>query len=174
MKKSELFVLPDYFDRYINLVDDVDINLALEKFGENLILNEKKFLIEIGNKIYQDDKWSIKDILQHIIDTERIFTYRALSFARKDKTSLPSFNENNFAKYANANNRELDDLIHEFKCVRDSSIQLFKSFNDENLLEIGISFNKEISVLAIGFTMVGHLLHHLNIIKERYYPLINL
>ncbi|HMG13812.1 MAG TPA: DinB family protein [Saprospiraceae bacterium] len=172
MKKSDILVMPAYFDRYINMNDDVTLKDSLENNGYNLILKERAMLEQLEDKVYAPDKWTIKDILQHIIDAERIFTYRALRFARNDKTPLPGFEENDYALEANAGSRTLDDIIHEFDVTRQSTIGMFSSFSKEQLLKTGISNNNEISVLAIGFTISGHLIHHMNIIKERYFPLL--
>lgn len=172
MKKSDIVTMPEYFDRYINLVDDINLNDALMANGLSLLNTEKLNLEKLANKVYEPGKWTVNDILQHIIDTERIFIYRALRFARNDNTVLPGFDENTYAVEAKASNRTLESLIHEFDITRQSSICFFKSLDEVQLLRTGNCFNKNISVLAIGFTLAGHLIHHLNVIKERYYPLI--
>lgn len=164
--------MPEYFDRYINLVDDVNLKDALNINGIGLLNNEKANLEKLEDKVYEPGKWTVNDILQHIIDTERIFTYRALRFARNDNTVLPGFDENTYAAEANASKRTLDSIIQEFDVTRQSSLCFFNSLTEDQLLRTGICFNKNISVLAIGFTLAGHLIHHLNIIRERYYPLI--
>lgn len=172
MKRSDINPMPVYFDRYINLVADIDlldaIQQSLDEIGR-FPLDKWKAL---GDQVYAPGKWTLKDLLQHIIDTERIFTYRALRFARNDSTILPGFEEDDFANAAQANGRSLDDLLAELTTMRQSSLQLFASFTDEMLQQTGKSFRSEISVLAIGFTLVGHQIHHLNILAERYYPLL--
>ena len=172
MKKSEIKVMPEYFDRYINLVEDIDVISALEKFGIPVIQTETNNIEKLGDKIYAPNKWTVKDIIQHITDTERVFAYRALRFARKDLTALSGFDENIYASQARASDRKLEDIINDFDNVRQSSISLFKSFDEEMMLSEGISSNNKISVLAIGFMIAGHFIHHINVIKERYYPLI--
>lgn len=164
--------MPDYFDRYINLVEDIDVIIAIEKYGIPVLQFEAEKIEKLGDKIYASDKWTAKDIIQHITDTERVFAYRALRFARKDPTPLPGFDENNYAKNANANQRKLEDIIKDFNHTRQSTISLFKSFDNEMMLSEGISNNNKISVLAFGFMIAGHFIHHINVIKERYYPLI--
>lgn len=164
--------MPEYFDRYINLVGDYSVIDSLKFYNANWLRNEKEALIQLGNSIYAPQKWTIKDILQHLIDTERIFAYRAVCFAREDTTILPGFDENRYALSANATLREVEDLLEEIQLVRDSTIALYNSFSNEMMMREGISFNKKISVLAIGFVISGHAIHHLNIIKERYYPLL--
>lgn len=171
MKKSEIVTMPEYFDSYINLVDDINLNEALNTYGPDMFQKEKNNFEQVGDRIYSPGKWTIKDIIQHLIDTERIFAYRALRFARNDDTVLPGFDENYYGNVSQTNDRKLDDLLYEFNCVRLSSIALFNSFNNEMLQRSGICFDKNISVLAIGFVLAGHPLHHFNVIKERYYHL---
>lgn len=172
MKKSDIRPMPQFFDRYINLVEDTDIVEALQQYAVNTVDSEKGVLQALGGKRYAEDKWTVKDIFQHIIDNERIQAYRALRFARNDKSVLPGYDEKLFAAHADTAHRTVDDLLEEFKIVREASICLFKSFSDEMLLRTGICFDTTISVLALGFVIVGHQIHHLHIIKERYYPLL--
>ena len=106
--------------------------------------------------------------MQHIIDSERIFAYRALRFARFDTINLPGYDENDYADVANANSRTIEDLIEEYKIVKLATIHLFKSFSDKMLLNIGQANNAPASVRAIGFIITGHEIHHINIIKARY------
>ena len=117
---------------------------------------------------YAEGKWTIKEILQHIIDTERIFAYRALRFARNDATPLSGFEQDDYAAIYNANKRDYKDLLEEFELTRKSIISLFRSFGDEELIRIGISGGNNVSVRVLGYIISGHLQHHLNIIKERY------
>lgn len=117
---------------------------------------------------YEVGKWTPKDILLHLIDSERIFASRALRIARNDKTSLPGFEENDYVPQANANARDLSDLLEEFISVRVSTFTLFKSFSEEQLLRIGTASNNPVSVRAIGYITIGHALHHKQIIEERY------
>jgi DinB superfamily len=172
MKKSYINSMPAYFDKYINLTADIEINVALQQsltVAENFPLDKWKAL---GDRVYAEGKWTVKDMIQHITDTERIFAYRALRFARKDSTKLPGFEENDFAAAANAGSRSLEDLVEELKQVRKSTIMLFASFSDEMLQTEGSTFSATLSVLAVGFTLIGHQQHHLNVLEERYYPLL--
>lgn len=169
--KSDIKTMPEYFDRYINLVEDIDVISALEN-GIPFLKSEISNLEKMDNLVYAPGKWTVKDILQHIIDNERIFCYRAMRFARKDETPLPGVDENYHAANAHANERSLEDLVNEFNYTRQSTIALFKSFTEDMLMSEGIGFNKKTSVLAIGFLLSGHLIHHFNVIRERYYPLL--
>lgn len=118
---------------------------------------------------YADGKWTLKEVLVHCMDTERIMSYRALRFARGDKTELPGFNQDDFVPHSNANSRTVIDLIEEYSSLRQSTIQLFNSFNDDVLKRTGVGNGYTMSVRAIGFMISGHELHHLNICKERYF-----
>jgi hypothetical protein len=171
MKKTSIKPLPDYFDRYINLTSDNDLGYVLQESLEVLNQLDLKKLEKIGGKVYAPGKWTVKDILQHIIDTERVFCYRSLRFARKDRTPNPGYDENSFALHAQAEKRSLEEIMNELKLLRQGTIFLFKSFNDEMLLEKGMCWKYEMSVLAMGFTIAGHQIHHLNVMKEKYYPL---
>lgn len=157
------------FSTYINKVTAQDLLTGLQ---ENQQLVEQKMLAlseEQLNYKYQVGKWSIKEVIGHIIDTERIFDYRALRFARKDKTSLPGYDEVLYGDTSNAGQRDIQKLIAEFSAVRQATILLFESFNEEMLEERGIASNFEISVRAMGFAILGHCIHHLQIIDERYF-----
>ena len=173
MKKSDITFMPDYFDRYINLVEDGEVLEVLDTYGSSWLLEQKEIFVQLGNSVYAPGKWTIKDILQHLIDTERIFNYRALAFAREDVIIQPGFSEDDYAVSAHAATRSLDDLLEEFAIVRASSISLYKSLSDEMMHREGITFKRRITVLAIGFLIAGHGIHHLNVIKERYYPLLD-
>ncbi|MBK9318154.1 MAG: DinB family protein [Bacteroidetes bacterium] len=108
-------------------------------------------------------------VLQHINDTERIMSYRALRFARNDKTLLPGYDENYFVEHSNANERSLEALKEEFILLRKSAINMYESFNEESLLRRGICFNVDLSVLALGFILAGHQIHHMKVMQEKYY-----
>jgi uncharacterized damage-inducible protein DinB len=117
---------------------------------------------------YAPGKWTIKEILLHIIDAERIFTYRALRFARTDATPLSGYDQDPYVAASNANSRSLDNLLREFTCVRQSTIALFSSLADEAWMRTGTANNAAVSVRALAYIIAGHELHHLNIIKEKY------
>ena len=117
---------------------------------------------------YEQNKWTIKELVQHIIDAERIFSYRALRIARKDFTPLPSFDENTFTANSNANSRTLLSLKEEFNAVREATDLLLQSFDQEQLNQQGTAGNHPTTVNAIMYIIYGHLLHHINIIQQRY------
>jgi DinB superfamily len=173
MKKSDIKKMPEYFDRYINLTDDVTYSEALEislKELENLPIEKWKAL---GNKVYAPGKWTAKDLLQHLIDTERVFAYRMTAFSRKDTQKMLSFDEDLFAKNAHANRRTIEDLMDELILVRKNFIALYKSFTPEMLLLSGKGYNgASYSVLSMGFMIPGHQRWHFNVMEERYFTML--
>lgn len=168
MPRPDPATVPVYFNRYINQAPGNDINKVLQEQSKELF----RFLSRIPegkrNYRYAKGKWTIREVLQHMIDTERVFAYRALCFSRQDQTPLPSFDENLYAANANASKREWKDLIEEFKAVRRSTEILYQSFSKKQLNSFGTASNHPISVQAIGFIVAGHVNHHLSVLKERY------
>ncbi|WP_026713576.1 DinB family protein [Flavobacterium daejeonense] len=145
-----------------DLYEDLEISLhAFIRFVQDIPMDKFDYR-------YAEGKWTIKEIIQHVIDTERVFAYRALRISRNDKTPLPGFDENDFVLNTNANERHLQSLLTELSIVRQSTLALFKSFSEEQLKRIGIASNNEISVRAIGFIIIGHQKHHQRIFQERY------
>jgi hypothetical protein len=157
-----------FYATYIKAIENVELIEELEiclhdfiKFVQNIPMDKFDFR-------YAEGKWTIKDIIQHLIDAERVFSYRALRISRNDKTPLPGFEENDYVDNTNANGRSIQDLLTEFSAVRHSSLLLFKSFSDEQLTRIGIASGREFSVRAIGFITIGHQKHHQKVFAERY------
>lgn len=162
---------PPYYTKFFALVPEKNVLDALSNnisFVSDFI---KSIPPEMGDYAYDTGKWTIKQVIQHIIDCERIICYRALHIARKDKQALFSFNENEYAELANVKNLTLLDLLNDFIAVRNSTISLFKRLTETELLEIGLVGNNNTSPLSIGFFLPGHATHHLNTIKERYLKL---
>jgi len=172
MTINQIGNLPKFFDRYILLsAENQELLECLESFSPEMLFCDLEKYNAIGDKIYAPGKWSIKDILQHCIDTERIMSYRALRFARNDDTILPGFEEGLYAKNTNLKNRTIESLIEEFSVLRKSTNLLFSYMDEIMLLRKGTANMTHISPLALGFVIVGHSKHHENIIKERYYSL---
>ena len=171
MKRSAIKPMPEYFDRYINLLEDDELDIAFEKSMQEVGSLDIDLLNKIGNRGYAQGKWSVKEIFQHIIDVERIFCYRALLMARNDSTRTAGFEQDLLVQTSEANKRAYAEIIDEFKTVRASTVSLFKSFSNEMLQRKGINWKYEISVLAMGFLIIGHQAHHFNIIRKNYYPL---
>lgn len=172
MKRSQIHPMPEYFDRYINLCDDVELLAAIQISIQELKDLPMEKLIALEDKVYAPGKWTVKDIFQHMIDTERIFTFRALSFAREEKKPLPSYDENEYATAANANHLSIERLVFELQLVHQSFLTMYENFSPEMLNGKGQGFKGEYSVASIGFIMPGHQRWHLNVIQERYLPLI--
>lgn len=165
--------MPPNFAKYINLVADVELSEAFGESVRQLDKIDKNLLARLDGKIYAPDKWTVKEILQHLADSDRIMSYQSLMLARKDESVLQGFDEKLHVKNAHAENRTIDDLIDEIKIARASTAALFESFDDEMLLTKAINWKHEISVLAMGFTIIGHQINHLNLIEENYFPLAN-
>ncbi|MDQ3535923.1 MAG: DinB family protein [Bacteroidota bacterium] len=172
MKKSDLPFMPEFFDRYIYLTEDEDIISCLNQSLEILENMERDELDELGEKVYAPNKWTIKDIFQHITDTERIQNYRSLRFARNDRNQLQGYDQNLFANNTFARKRSLNDILDELILARKNTIALYKSFTNGMLRATGRANGIEISVLALGFVIAGHQKHHLRIIQEKYIPLL--
>lgn len=168
MKKQAIHPDPEYFSRYIDQVPDVPIVEALEQSLRDLQALDKDQLAAKGDYAYAPGKWTVKDVLQHISDTERVFSYRALVFARNDKNATPGFDQDLYAEEAFTAQRSFEDVLQELMAIRQSTIAFFRSLPDEALLRVGTSWKYQMSVLAMGFTMVGHQIHHLRILRERY------
>ena len=159
---------PPYYKEYIGKIKEDDLLLILDN-------NRKSTLDLFGsmsdaqlNFRYAPDKWTPKDILVHLTDAERIFCYRALRFARKDKTNLHGFDENKYAETADATKRDIRNLLAEYSAIREATIQLFLGLDEEALSQSGKANDKDISVRSIGYCIAGHEQHHFCIIKERY------
>lgn len=168
MKNLQSNEFAPYYANYIKLVPDQDIVKGLNVQKEELIHFFKSIPTFKQEYSYADGKWTIKDILLHLIDAERVFAYRALRIARNDMTALPGFEEDDYVVFANANQREFEILLQEYKLVREASIALFESFDNESLLRIGTASDNSVSVRAIGYIILGHELHHKNVILQRY------
>lgn len=157
-----------YYDLYLDRVSpETELFEALEQQQE-LIHFFKSIPEDKYESRYAPDKWTPKQILQHLMDTERIFMNRALRFARADFTELPGYDENHYAEYCFSNSRKLEDMLEEFKTLRASSIHLFKSFADEVFTHTGKASGGPFSVRVMPFIICGHQKHHIHIIKERY------
>jgi hypothetical protein len=161
---------PDFFETYIKQVPG---DAVLKRLQDSL-LDMQGVLSNIPEEYedfkYAPDKWTVKDVIGHIIDTERILAYRALRFARNDKVELPGYDQNIYAPHANYNKRTLYDIAHEFSLVRESNLKLFKSFDEEALVRWGRANNWDMTVRALVYVISGHELHHLMVLKTKYLP----
>jgi uncharacterized damage-inducible protein DinB len=168
MPKPSTDSYPAYFQKYVALVPEDDLATAFA--NQQPVMKELLSSISEEKSVYAYDtgKWTLKELLQHMIDTERIFNYRALCFARKENASLPGFDENDYAANSNANARSWQDMVEEFISVRNSTEMLYKSFSTEMLENTGKSNNNPATVISLGFTTLGHFYHHKKVMEERY------
>lgn len=157
-----------YYKDYVNYIEGDNIIKILRDQLSRTVKLVKSIPEEKGNYAYAKGKWSIKEVLGHITDSERIFAYRALCIARGEKKSLPGFEQDDYVRGGNFNNRTLMSLIDEFIQLRKSNIILFNSFTEDMLNKRGLANNNEVTVRAILFITAGHEVHHINILKEKY------
>jgi len=172
MKRSEISTIPAYFEKYVQLCEDVQYYDAIQQSIQDLRVVSITDWDNLGHKVYAQGKWTIKEILQHIIDTERIFMYRALVYARGESQKVIPFDENAYAALSHANRRSVLDLIEELQHTHESLVRLFRSFTSDMLIRKCQSSLGEYQVAAVPFLLLGHQRWHLKIIKEKYYPLL--
>ena len=163
-----LETVPTFYKNYVKQIEETDLLQALRISGHRCLELIHAIPEEKADYRYADGKWTIRELLCHMIDGERIFTYRALRFARNDKTPLSGFEENDYAPQANASDRSLQKIAAEMAHLRSSTIDLFESFTPEMLIRKGMANNNEMSVIVLGFIIAGHETHHCNVLKERY------
>jgi len=157
-----------FYGRYVSLVPGSDLTQTLDaQLAQTLPIlrgiSEEKSLHR-----YAPGKWSIKEMLGHLIDAERIFTYRALRFARRDATPLPGFDQDPYVAAANFDAQPWNDLITEFEHVRRSTTLFFRALTPEDLMRIGAASQNAVTVRALGYIIAGHELHHMGILRDRY------
>ncbi|AFH50336.1 Hypothetical protein IALB_2633 [Ignavibacterium album JCM 16511] len=158
----------DYYQQYIDLVEGEDILNILSSLNKEISDVSNSFPQSKGNYSYAPGKWSVKEVIGHMMDTDRIFAYRALAIARGEKQPLPSFNQDDYVKNGKFNLRELSDLTYEYRLLRESNILLFKGFDQSVYSNRGIAAEREVTVLALMWMIAGHQKHHLNILREKY------
>jgi hypothetical protein len=168
MKRSDIQPIPDYFDRYINLIDDIELDEAFAQSLARIDSIDVERLMQLGDYRYAPDKWTVREAIQHFTDWERIFCYRALLLARNEGNPLPGIEESTLAKGMNANSMPIPALIADLRAVRVATRSLFSTFIEEMLRTTGKIWVHEMPVLAIGFLILGHEAHHMNIIEEKY------
>ena len=160
---------PAYAAMYIGLLPND--GLLLQHLEENFKATERLILSLPAEKLlyrYAPNKWTIKQVLVHIIDDERIYAYRAMCFARGEKTPLPGFEQDDYARNSGANERDIHNILDEYEAVRRSTIALFSGFTEFDLVKTGIANNHTHSVRGLGWHLAGHEVHHINLIRERY------
>jgi hypothetical protein len=171
MARPDLKRVPEWYHGYINQVAEDDLGVAFQNQTQTFIDFLQELPVEMRDYRYAEGKWTIREVLQHILDGERVFSYRALCLARRDQTPLPSFDENSYASNSKASDRDWNDLVEEFGALRRSNEIMFRAFDNEQLESGGIVSGNSVYVLALGFIIVGHVQHHVKVIKERYLTL---
>jgi uncharacterized damage-inducible protein DinB len=172
MKRPEAGEYAEYHGSYIAKVPGTDLLRVLETERLQMLQLFAGRTERDGNFRYAPGKWTVKETLGHITDTERIFTYRALRIGRGDTTPLASFEQDDFVKNGGFAARTLTDLVEEFNTVRHASVALFRSFGEDAWSKHGVASKKEVTVRALGFITAGHQIHHRMILEERYFPAI--
>jgi hypothetical protein len=157
-----------YYEKYVSLVPSGDILENLEQQKRDTIELLRGLTAEQAEFRYAPDKWSIKELVGHVVDAERIFAYRALRFARGDQNSLTGFDQDPYVRNGNFANRSLDDLAQEFDHVRSANILMMRAFDDAAWNRRGVASENEVSVKALAYIMAGHELHHMGILRTRY------
>lgn len=156
------------YEPYIQKIEGLELKKGLKINGDKTIAFFESLPENKLDHRYAKGKWTIKEIIQHLIDTERIFSYRALCIARKDKTSLPGFDQDLYVANCDVGKTSVHNLMIDYKTVRLASINLFNSFDEKALMQNGTASANNLSVRAIGFIIMGHENHHCQIIEERY------
>jgi len=157
-----------YYGRYISLVPGNDVVAALEDQPRNTLALVSGLTDEQGDYRYAPGKWSIKEIIGHMVDAERVFSYRALRFARNDQTPLASFEQDDYVRFGDFGSRRLADLIEEFVCVRRATVWLFRHLSPEAWTRRGIASDNQVSVRAAAYIIAGHELHHRRVLQQKY------
>lgn len=171
MKKSDILEFPEYYDYYINLNEDIELDVCFNESLQQIDAVDIEQLKRIGLKIYADNKWTLNKIIQHVTDWERIWCYRTIIAVRKVEP-IPAGNDHNLmVASSNADEIPIEQLLAEMRAVRIATLAMFATFNNEILLSNCKFNNTQMSVLAMAFNIIGHQLHHFYIIKKRYIPL---
>ncbi len=168
LQRPDLNESSEYFRLYINKVAGNDIIAALSQGQKTMEQFCQQIPAEKWDFRYAEGKWTIREVLAHLIDTERIMAYRALRVARNDKTPMPGFEQDDYTRYSNANNRSPESLLAEYMSVRAASLALFLNFDDEMFGRIGTASGHPSSPRASAYVIAGHEIHHLAILKEKY------
>ncbi len=164
-KKEEF---SQYYEGYISLINETDLIGVMSSQTAELQEILGTLPEEKGTFTYQDGKWTIKEVLSHLIDGERMFAYRIFRIARGDKTPIEGFEQDGYIENSHANSRTFADLTGEISQLRNANLHLFRNLNEQDWLRTGTANNAEISVRALAFIMAGHIRHHVAILKDRY------
>jgi hypothetical protein len=168
MRRPDHLEFAPFFQDYIELVPEGNFHILLRNRGKDFFKKIKSIPIEKGNFSYSEGKWTVLQLLQHINDTERIFSFRALWFLREDRTQLPGFNENHFAEVTHFPKRNIKDLAEEFASIRSATSSLFKKISEKEASKKGSASGRMFTVRSIGYIILGHQLHHEKVMRDKY------
>ena len=157
-----------FYWTYVRLVEEDDLVKAMQSSLEEITENLALITADKADHAYAEGKWTLKELLQHMIDTERVFSYRAMAFARGEQQNLPGFDENEYADTARIAARNLVEMKEELLSLRRAVYFMFKGFTEEDLLRSGMANNNKVTVNALGYITIGHVRHHFGVIRERY------
>jgi DinB superfamily len=157
-----------FYETYVKLVKDDDLVKALQSSLDEIHDNLELIPADKMDYAYAEGKWTIRELLQHMIDTERVFSYRAMAFARGEQQDLPGFDEKKYASTANVAARNVSEIKEELMILRRSVYFMYKGFTEQDILRSGIANNNPVTVNALGYIMIGHVRHHFAVMKERY------
>jgi hypothetical protein len=168
MKRPEKSEYDEYYDRYVSLVGETGIVAAMHSQLAEIETLFAEIPEEKSLYAYAEGKWTIKELVGHLTDGERIFAYRALRISRADQTPIEGFEQDGYIENSNFNSMKLSDLVEEFTLSRKANLILFRNLTDEAWLRTGTASGVAVSVRALAYIMAGHVRHHLNILKSRY------
>lgn len=168
MNRPEKTEYNEYYETYVSLVPETDIVPVLENQIAEIEDLVSKIPEETGAFAYAEGKWTIKEVLGHLADGERLFSYRALRISRADKTPIEGFEQDGYVENGNFNRRSLVDLTEELLTLRKANLYFFKSLDDDAWIRLGTASGYPFSVRALAFISAGHVRHHVNILKNRY------
>lgn len=157
-----------YYGTYVSKVNSADLLAALQENKATFAAFVNNLPAAKADYSYAPGKWTVKEVITHLTDAERIFAYRALRFARNDQTALSGFDENEYVPESNAAARTLEEILEEWLSVRQATINLFKSLTRQMALREGKANGQTVSVRALGYIVIGHTIHHQQVIAERY------
>jgi len=168
MKRSDINPMPEYYERYIKLVADVELSEALDDSIRQLDEVDRNLLARLDGRTYAPGKWTVKQLAGHVSDGERVFAYRALCIARGDTAPLPGMDQNVYVEHANFDARTLSSLADELERLRASTLDLLGHLDEPAWLRRGTANGSEMSVRALAHVIAGHEAHHLKVLRDRY------
>jgi hypothetical protein len=168
MTKPDATDYAPYYETYVSLIPDDDIVAALDTQKRTMLALLQGVDETLGNHRYEPSKWSVKEVVGHVIDAERAFAFRAFHFGRNHQTPLPAFDQDSVAPVAPFARLTVSEIAQEYKCVRDANLHLFRHFDDAAWSRRGVANQNEITVRALAYVIAGHERHHIQILKSRY------